>query len=212
MHRNFVALAAILLLAVAGCARVEENAAQPQPQPQPLPPTAPVVAEEVTVSKLQGGKFLGLTGPRKQYAEPFFNVAGTNYYCLRSFVDTRSGDTVHQLYVQYSYEGGPYKWSGAQDQDKKDLRFIPLNHNEITCDLGCSYADEFAAAVPEPLLRQSQGGLSVTFTGDNGAAKTVAVDGGLIAKQLGAVDAVRDNMKTVASTTAPTSAPATSAR
>src|SRR5262249_8491158 len=163
--------------ALAGCAAVE------QPEPQPLPPAATSAAEGVMVTKVQGGKFLALVGPRKQHDRPFLDVSDTNFYCLRSFLDTRSGKAVHQLYVQYSYQGGPHKWSGAHDENKRELRFLAFNRNEITCEFGCSYADEFAADLPESLLRQSSNGLAVTFTGEKRTAKTITVDRELIAKE-----------------------------
>lgn len=186
MARKHTGLAAALaLLSLAGCAAVE------QPEPQPLPPAVASAAEGVTVTKVERGKFLALVGPRKQHAPPFLDVANTNYYCLRSFLDTRSGEVAHQLYVQYSYQGGPRKWTGAHDQHDRELRFIALNRNEITCEFGCSYAEEFAAALPESLLRQNAGDLAVTFTGEHGTEKTIAVDRELVAKELAAIDAVR---------------------
>src|SRR5689334_11379433 len=130
MARLHTGLAALGLLSLAGCAAVEP------PEPQPLPPAAASAAEGVSVTKVQGGKFLALVGPRKQHDRPFLDVSDTNYYCLRSFLDTRSGEVAHQLYVQYSYQGdpGPHRWSGAHDQNDRELRFLALNRNEITCE------------------------------------------------------------------------------
>jgi hypothetical protein len=183
MPRLLAGLGALALLA--GCATTA-------PPPEP----SPVAAAGVTVFK--DGRFLALIGPRRQHAEPFLDVADTNYYLLRGFIDTKSGEVTHQLYVQYSYFGAPAEWKDARDQADQQLRFTKLNHNEITCESGCSYADEFAAALPEPLLRQSSAGLSVTFTGDRGIKKTIAVDGALIATELGAVDTVRAKLASAA--------------
>jgi hypothetical protein len=191
MTRVSKLIAAIFVLALPACAPISK------PPPQAASPEV-VAAEGITVSKVEGGKFLIFAGPKRQHGDRFLGDPDTNYYLLRSFVDTRNGEVAHQVYVQYSYDGGPYKWSSAHGQDNRTLRFIPLNHDEITCDLGCSYADEFAAALPDPLLRQSPNGLSVIFVADHGATKTIAVPGELIAKQLGAVDTVRAAMKTAA--------------
>ncbi len=32
-------------------------------------------------------------------------LPGTNFYCLRSFVDRKTGETADQLYVSDSYDG-----------------------------------------------------------------------------------------------------------
>jgi hypothetical protein len=154
-----------------------------------VPPTA--APTEVARSTEQGGRFIALVGPREQHAEPFLGVPGTNIYALRSWIDTRTGTTVHQLYVSDSYAGAERDWNAAHDAQGKALRFIPISKNEITCERGCSYAEEFAATLPEPLLRQSEAGLTVAFSAKSGASKTIAVPGELIKKQLAAVDAAR---------------------
>ena len=83
-----------------------------------------------------------------QHAEPFLGVAGTNFYTLRTWIDRRTGETVHQLYVSDSYAGPPRDWNAARDAQGRPLRFIPISKNEITCQPSCSYAEEFAAAIP----------------------------------------------------------------
>src|ERR1700758_235985 len=48
-------------------------------------------------------RFIGVIGTRAQHAPPFLGVPETNFYCLRSFLDRRTGETQHQLYVSDSY-------------------------------------------------------------------------------------------------------------
>jgi hypothetical protein len=152
--------------------------------------------DSVELTKEQSGKFLAFVGPKLQHTQPFLGVDDTNYYCLRSWLDTRSGEVAHQLYVEFSYYGASYKWDGAQDGDGKKLRFIAISRNEITCDEGCAYADEFAAALSEDQLRARRDkGLSVTFTAQTGKRLTVDVPARLIADELGAVDATRAALK-----------------
>lgn len=188
-------LAPVLLAAVlAGCAGGPGGPAR----------TAPgTPADAVTRASEQGGKFVALVGPRTQHAEPFLGVPGTNIYALRSWIDTRTGQTLHQLYVADSYVGGERNWDAARDAQGQQLRFIAISKNEITCDGRCSYAEEFAAALPEPLLRASGKGLSVTFAGKSGASKTIAVSGDLVAKQLAAVDETRAAPPKAAAAAAP---------
>jgi hypothetical protein len=155
------------------------------------PPPVIQSTTEVTKSVEQEGKFISLVGPRRQHGEPFLGVPATNFYALRSWIDTRSGETAHQLYVEDSYFGGKRDWNAAHDSAGAPLRFIEISRNEITCNPDCSYADEFAAVLPEPMLRAGLQGMGVTFDAKAGNRMTIAVPGELIAKQLAAVDAAR---------------------
>lgn len=155
------------------------------------PVTSGPPASEVTRTVEQDGKFIALIGPRRQHAEPFLGVPATNFYALRSWIDTRTGETVHQLYVVDSYAGVERKWNAARDGQGQELRFVEISRNEITCERGCSYAEEFAATLPEALLQASTGGLTVTFSASSGAHKTIAVPAELVQKQLAAIAAAR---------------------
>src|SRR5437016_2091265 len=131
--------AAFLLAALSACAEL------PATTPAATGPLATAVARSVE----QGGKFIALVGPKRQHAEPFLGVPGTNFYALRSMIDTRNGESVHQLFVADSYFGAERNWEAARDSQGRSLRFIAISKNEITCENGCSYAEEFAAALPE---------------------------------------------------------------
>ena len=122
-------------------------------------------------------------------------------------IDTRNGETAHQLFVEDSYFGAERNWEAARDGQGRKLRFITISKNEITCENGCSYAEEFAAALPETLLRASPQGFAVSFTAHSGATKTVTVPGDLVANQLTAVAEARAGLPTAAA--APPPPPAT---
>src|SRR5579864_2063869 len=122
--------AALLLLALAGCGNLT---GEPAPIPQ-----AP---DEVTQTIAQNGRFLELVGPRRQHDPPFLGVPGTNYALLRSWIDRRNGETVHQLYVEDSYFGGKREWNAAHTASGAELTFVPISLNEISCDNNCSYAE-----------------------------------------------------------------------
>ena len=143
-----------------------------------------------------------MTGPQQPHAEPFLGVPGTNFFALRTWIDRRTGETVHQLYVSDSYAGQPRDWNAARDAQGRPLRFVPISKNEITCQPGCSYAEEFAAAIPEAELRNAAGGLTVTFTARSGAEKTIAVPGELAKAQVTALDRVRTGLAAAAPPTA----------
>ena len=176
------------MAALAGCGGVAGAPSGPAPAAGGRQPT------EIAVSTEQGGRFVGLTGPQRQHAEPFLGVPGTNFYALRTWIDRRSGETVTQLYVSDSYAGPPRDWNAARDGQGRPLRFIPISRNEITCQPSCSYAEEFAAAIPEAELRNAAGGLTVTFTARSGAEKTIAVPAELVRAQATALDRVRTGL------------------
>ena len=136
-------------------------------------------------------RFILFMGPRAQHAPPFLDIPETNFYCLRSFVDRRTDKTAHQLYVTDSYFGAERGWNAARDSAGAPLPFVAIGHDEITCDAGCSYVEEFAANLPESLLRSSLKGLAVTFSARSGGVKTIVVPGDRITAQLAAVDARR---------------------
>ncbi len=179
-------LAPALLAALCGCGAVSS-----------APPTA-LLSNAVTQSTEQGGRFIAFVGPRRQHAEPFLGVPSTNFYALRSWLDTRSGERVTQLYVEDSYFGAERNWNAAHDAQGRPLRFVPISRNEITCDNGCSYAEEFAAELPEGELRANPNGLTLVFMGKSGAQKTITVAADLVVKQLAALDAARARLPAAA--------------
>ena len=176
-----LAASALLALALAGCAAIHPE--------EKLPAQAQAPGVELT--KEQGGRFIAFVGPKQQHTEWFLNVDDTNFFCLRSWLDNKTGETAHQLYVEDSYYGGPYMWNGVYDTANAKLKFIPISRNQITCDQGCSFADEFAAELPEDYLRAHRDGFAVTFTSANGKTLGVNVPPTLVTEQFDAVDAVK---------------------
>jgi len=152
-------------------------------------------------------RFVGVIGAKAQHSPPFLGVPDTNFYCLRSFIDRQARETQHQLYVSDSYSGAERHWDAAHDGEGRSLRFIEIGKNEITCDGGCSYLEEFAAVIPESELRASPRGLTVIFTGRSGAEKRIAVSDAQIAAQLSAVDRGRNPVQPAAALAAPQSLP-----
>lgn len=188
-------------VALAGCA-----AMQPEPKV-----AAPPSAEGIEITKQQNGRFVAFVSPRLQHTQPFLGVAGTNFFALRSWFDTKTGETAHQVYVADSYYGKPYRWEAARSSDNETLKFVPISRNEITCDNGCAYFDEFAAEVPEGVLKAHPGGLSVTFTSKEGKSLAVNVPGQLVKEELLAVDTIRTGLGQVSAASAASSAPAPAA-
>jgi hypothetical protein len=160
----------------------------------PLPPAspAPALAGSATPAENEPtARFIGFIGPKLQHDPPFLGIPDTNFYCLRSFLDRQTGEIAHQLYVADSYFGAERGWEGAHDGAGNALPFTPIGTNEINCEDGCSYAEEFAATIPPAVLLANAQGLAVTFTARSGNAMTIALSGEQITGQLAAVDAER---------------------
>jgi len=171
--------AALLAAALAACA------------PTTPPPVAGVDKAPdapVAVREHLSGRYLALIGPKAQHDPPYLDTPQTNFFCLRSFVDRQTGESAHQLYVAASYDD-KRDWDAAHDSVGQGLKFVSISRYPIACDgnANCSYAEEFAATIPESELRQNPKGFSVTFTDRAGDAQTVAVSADQIAAQLAAL-------------------------
>lgn len=204
-HPTRTFLAALAVAGLAGCAGgvPTTSGTGALPTPAQNPNTA------ITVNREQGGKFLAFAGPKTQHDPAFLGVPNTNYDLLRSWLDTRTGEVANQLYVEDSYAGAHRDWSAAQDANGQPLRFIPISNSEITCEGSCSYAEEFAAALPESLLRAGTGGLMVTFIAKSGARTVIQIPGSQVAAQLAAVDSAKQGLAAAAQ---PTAAPVPAAK
>jgi hypothetical protein len=178
---NKIAAGALVALMLNACAYLQlEEKLPPQPQ-----------APGVELTKMQNGRFIAFVGQRQQHTGKFLDVADTNFFALRSWYDNKTGEAAHQLYVADSYFGGPFKWDGVHDADNKTLKFIPISRNQISCEQGCAYADEFAAELSEDYLRAHQDGMAIIFTSSDGKNLPVKVSAELVGAQLAAVDTVR---------------------
>jgi hypothetical protein len=197
---NKLAAGALVALMLNACAYL-----QPE-EKLPPPPQAP----QVELTKMQNGRFIAFVGPRKQHTAKFLDVDETNYFALRSWYDNKSGEAAHQLYIADSYYGGPFKWDGVHDADNKTLKFIPISRNQISCDQGCAYADEFAAELSEEYLRAHPDGLTLIFTTSDGKNLPVNVPADLVGAQLAAVDTVRGVATKAAANPPPAGPPPTS--
>jgi hypothetical protein len=176
-----LAAGALVALMLNACAYL-----QPE-EKLPPPPQAP----GVELTKMQNGRFIAFVGERRQHTAKFLDVEDTNFFAMRSWYDNKTGEAAYQLYVADSYFGGPFKWDGVHDANNTTLKFIPISRNQITCEQGCSYADEFAVELSEDYLRAHQDGLAIIFTSSDGKNLPVNVPADLVGAQLAAVDTVR---------------------
>jgi hypothetical protein len=198
MRRNCRAELGIALLGIqlAACA------------PAPLPSNTDVSSlagnSDVVVREDLSGRFIALVGPKAQIDPPYLGIADTNVSRLRSFLDRRTGETAHQLYVAASYDGN-HDWTAAHDAAGRELQFIPISRLLIACEekQKCAYAEEFAAKLPESELVQNTGGFLVTFSDHSGNTQSIPVSAAQVTAQLAAL---ADLHKTMAAASPPATA------
>jgi hypothetical protein len=186
----------LLAAALAACA-------QPPPPETPSQSGGADGSPAAAAPEDPGPRFIGVIGTRAQHSPPFLGVPQTNFYCLRSFIDRQTGETLHQLYVSDSYPGPERRWNAARDAAGHPLRFLEISQHEITCEGGCSYLEEFAADIPESELRANPQGLYVTFSARSGVEKTIIVSGTQITAQLAAVEGRRNPARPAATLATP---------
>ena len=186
--RSAAVALALLGVEVAGCAPL--TAPSPSPQISGLSGNSGVVVREDLSQR-----FIALLGPEVQIDPPFLGTPNTNVARLRSFLDRRTGETAHQLYVTASYDGN-HDWNAAHDGGGRTLQFFPMSRFEIACEGKdkCFYAEEFAAKFPESELSQNRGGFSITFTDQAGNAQSVPVSAAQIGAQLTALADLQKQM------------------
>lgn len=179
-------LGALVLVAsaLAGCVEPASPAANI--------PAVPGVAVQEGVSQ----RYVEIIGPRLQHAPPFLGVEDTNYFVLRSWLDRTTGEAHHQLYVSDSYSGAERSWDAATERDGTALRFSAISHEQIACDPGCSWTEDFAADIPDALLRAAPQGMAVDFRAKSGTAQRIVLSGDQVRAQLAAIDAERRRLVT----------------
>lgn len=160
----------------------------------PPPAATATGGAAVEVREHLSGRYIALIGPKAQHDPPYLGAPDTNFFCLRSFVDRQTGATAHQLYVAASYDR-LRDWNTAHDGGGHSLEFIPISRLKIACDGtgNCSYAEEFAAELPESELSANTGGFPVTFADRTGDAQTIAVSSSQVEAQLAAVARQQDH-------------------
>jgi hypothetical protein len=199
--RRRAILPAVFGLALSACSQLAPPGSASATSDANSGPAGGVPAVEVR--EHLSGRFIALIGPKAQHAPLYLGIPGTNFYCLRSFVDRKTGETADQLYVSDSYDGTERNWDAARYSAGQGLTFIPISHDKIACDRGCSYLEEFAANIPENELRTSPTGLSVIFVDHAGEQKTINVSADQIAAQLAAVDAQQNAVTSRAASAGP---------
>ena len=112
---------------------------------------------------------------------------------IRSFVDKRSGEVDHQLYVHVSYVGDRRRYEIATDDHATSLPFARIERDRGACKYGnCDYDEDFGLGLRDAVLRERAGaGFQIKVVAHSGDSMILSIAPGQILPQLAAVDAYR---------------------
>lgn len=183
--------AGVLMLALGACAQLPGSGGRTLPPPASAgaKPAAPVV--RATALK----RYVEIIGPKIRYSPPFLGVKQTNYYLLRSWLARDTGRVATQIYVTDSYPGAERGFTAAYDASGQPLPFVSILRDQITCGNGCSWAEEFAATLPESVLEAGGQDYAVTFATRSGQRQTIHIAPAVLARQRAAVAAERARLR-----------------
>ena len=112
---------------------------------------------------------------------------------IRSFVDKRSGELAHQLYVHIRYFGERRRYEAAADDHATSLRFVRIDRERGACHYGdCDYEEDFGFELGDKTLRERAGpGFQVKVVAHSGDSLILTIAPGQIVAQLATIDAYR---------------------
>jgi hypothetical protein len=112
---------------------------------------------------------------------------------IRSFVDKRSGEVTHQLYVHVRYAGERRRYETATDDHATPLPLTRIERRREDCSHGdCEFEEDFGLALGDAVLRNRAGtGFQVKVVAHSGDWIILTIAPGQILPQLAAVDAYR---------------------
>lgn len=190
--------AGLLVLALGACAQL------PGVKWPALGSSAPAAsatkAATPIVRKTALKRYVEIVSPKVSHAPPFLGVPRTNFYLLRTWIDRQTGDATTQLYVSDSYAGSERGYAAAYDAAGRPLPFVSILRDQITCGNGCSWAEEFAATLPESALTSDPQAFAVTFAAPSGVKTTIRLSPALVKSQLAAIAAERARLRHAAGT------------
>jgi PDZ domain-containing protein len=169
--------AAVIALALVACTPRPPLAQQPQPQA--------VQIEDDNFSPQ--ATFIGVN--QLDTAVP----GSFQEWLLRSFVDKRSGEVTHQLYVHVGYTGLRRRYETATDDHATPLRFFPIERQRGACSYGnCDYEEDFGLGLSDTTLRERAGaGFQVKVVAHSSHSIILTITPDQMLAQFAAIDAYR---------------------
>lgn len=160
--------AILIMLAVSGCA------------------TAPTQLQIKSVADDQFSQVATVTG-----AELYVNPFGGTFrsWLIRSFIDKKTGNVTHQLYVDISYIGDWQYYYMAADDTAKTLDVTRIASHVGDCYGGCSLSETIGISLDDATLRTHQNsGYTLKISAKSGASLIIEISSEQIKLQLAAID------------------------
>jgi hypothetical protein len=167
-----------------------QTSISPPPSPAVRPPPPPVVRPSPPASvKIEDSQFDEAATFIGINTEISYAIDRDTLYLLRSWVNKKSGQVTHQLYITNFYYGDWIFWSRASSEDAQPLEFIAMQSKVIDCAYSrCSYSETFGALIPDAVLRIHQHGISVKFYAKTGKEMVIRLTSQQIQLQLKAIE------------------------
>lgn len=123
----------------------------------------------------------------------------TERIALRSMIDKRSHDVMHDVIVVDNYNGDWRFWESANGEGGEPLQFASWSRDVEHCAGGrygfCMLRETFGAFLTDSLLRAHRTGYAVKFYARTGTTFVAPLTEPVIAANLAAVDSIRATMK-----------------
>ena len=125
--------------------------------------------------------------------EPFITINGIEDYIgddlkgaffLRSFINKKTKDVTHQLYIYCTYHWNWRFYNSAHLSGGKALEFTEIRRDFNCTDGICTYYEHFGADISDEFLRKNTEGFSVKISAKSGDNAVINVKSNQVIEQL----------------------------
>ena len=132
--------------------------------------------------------------------EPFITINGIEDYIgddlkgaffLRSFINKKTKDVTHQLYIYCTYHWNWRFYNSAHLSGGKALEFTEIRRDFNCTDGICTYYEHFGAYISDEFLRKNTEGFSVKISAKSGDNAVINVKSNQVIEQLKEIDKLK---------------------
>jgi len=132
--------------------------------------------------------------------EPFITINGIEDYIgddlkgaffLRSFINKKTKDVTHQLYIYCTYHWNWRFYNSAHLSGGKALEFTEIRRDFNCTDGICTYYEHFGADISDEFLRKNTEGFSVKISAKSGDNAVINVKSNQVIEQLKEIDKLK---------------------
>ena len=132
--------------------------------------------------------------------EPVITIKGIEDYIgddlkgaffLRSFINKKTKDVTHQLYIYCNYRWDWRFYNSAYLSGGKALEFTEISR-DVSCTNGiCTYYEHFGVDISDEFLRKNTEGFSVKISAKSGDNAVINVKSNQVIEQLKEIDKLK---------------------